>query len=175
MNIFQQSLKIILLIKEKKEDEESESRNVSLFNPFLFKKNKRKINKSKTTKMRMKTKTKVKRDEKLSSDKINVYMKEYLSTPFDDMDYEDAIKRDDRKFLVFFWERVRANNWILSIIFPGEKLKPRSIQILIFLLNIDLYFVVNGLYFNEDYISEVYHYEGEEHFFDFISRTNYNL
>ena len=160
---------------QEKEDEESESRNVSLFNPFLFKKNKRKINKSKTTKMRMKTKTKVKRDEKLSSDKINVYMKEYLSTPFDDMDYEDAIKRDDRKFLVFFWERVRANNWILSIIFPGEKLKPRSIQILIFLLNIDLYFVVNGLYFNEDYISEVYHYEGEEHFFDFISRTNYNF
>ena len=131
--------------------------------------------KSQSLKLKINKKTKNKKGENLNSNKINVYMKEYLSTPLDDMDYEDAIKRDDRKFLVFFWERVKANNWILSIIFPGEKLKPRSIHILIFLLNIDLYFVVNGLYFNEDYISEVYHYEGEEHFFDFISRTNYNF
>jgi len=160
---------------QEKEEEESDSKNVSLFNPFLFKKNKRTTKKSQTLKLKINKKTKNKKGENLNSNKINVYMKEYLSTPLDDMDYEDAIKRDDRKFLVFFWERVKANNWILSIIFPGEKLKPRSIHILIFLLNIDLYFVVNGLYFNEDYISEVYHYEGEEHFFDFISRTNYNF
>ena len=160
---------------QEKEEEESDSKNVSLFNPFLFKKNKRIKKKSNSLKFKKKGNSKAIKDEKLGSNKINAYMNEYLSTPFDDMDYEDAIKRDDRKFLIFFWERVKANNWILSIIFPGEKLKPRSIQILIFLLNIDLYFVVNGLYFNEDYISEVYHYEGEEHFFDFISRTNYNF
>jgi hypothetical protein len=102
-------------------------------------------------------------------------MKEYLSTNEDDMDYDDSIKKDKRKFCNFFWKRVKVNTWIINIIFSEEKLKPRSIRLLLFLLNIDLYFVINGLFFNEEYISEVYHSNKEEHFFDFVSRTNYNL
>ena len=44
-------------------------------------------------------------------------------------------------------------------------------KIIIFILNIILYFVVNGLFFSEAYISEVYNLEGEEGFFDFFPRA----
>ena len=38
-------------------------------------------------------------------------------------------------------------------------------------LNLFLYFIINGLFFNEDYISQVYHIEKEESFFDFFPRS----
>ena len=114
-------------------------------------------------------------NDKDKDNKINLFMKKYLSTSEDDMDYDNALEKDKRQFFNFLWERMKVNSWFINIIFSDEQLRPRTIRILIFILNIDLYFLVNGLYFNEDYISEVYHSAEKEHFFDFISRTNYNL
>ena len=114
-------------------------------------------------------------NDKDKDNKINLFMKKYLSTSEDDMDYDNAIEKDKRQFFNFLWERMKVNSWFINIIFSDEQLRPRTIRILIVILNIDLYFLVNGLYFNEDYISEVYHSAEKEHFFDFISRTNYNL
>ena len=43
---------------------------------------------------------------------------------------------------------------------------------MLFLLNIDLYLIVNGLFFSETFISELYHINDEdETFFSFIPRT----
>ena len=44
-------------------------------------------------------------------------------------------------------------------------------KIIIFILNIILYLIVNGLFFSESYVSEVYNLEGEEGFFDFFPRS----
>ena len=35
-------------------------------------------------------------------DDLNIDIKEYLSTDIDDMDYDDAIKKDNREFCTFF-------------------------------------------------------------------------
>ena len=164
------------------ENEDSEAKNLSLFGHLSFKNNKSKKEKGEDknkNKVKIRhsitNKNLIKTNNNRSNNKINKYMKEYLSTSKDDMDYEDAIKKDKRKFFNFFWERMKVNTWVVNIIFSEEKLKPRSIRFLLLILNIDLYFVINGLFFNEDYISEVYHSEEKEQFFDFISRTNYNL
>ena len=46
------------------------------------------------------------------------------------------------------------------------------IKFILFLLNIDLYFVVNGLFFSETYISDLYYTdETKETFFSFVPRT----
>ena len=46
------------------------------------------------------------------------------------------------------------------------------IKLILFSLNITLYFVVDGLFFNEEFISELYHTEDkDENFFSFIKRT----
>lgn len=49
--------------------------------------------------------------------------------------------------------------------------KPRTIKIIVFILNILLYFVINRLFINDDYISEVYYSEEKENFFSFIPRS----
>ena len=52
-----------------------------------------------------------------------------------------------------------------------DPLKTRGTKIMLFGLNIILYFVVNGLFFSEDYISEVYNSTEEEKFFTFFPRS----
>ena len=96
---------------------------------------------------------------------------EYLSTDVDDLEYDDALKRDSRSFCEFFHDRIIDNVVIVNTFYSDNSLKPRSIKIILFLINIDLYFVVNGLLFNEDYVSEVYHLETTDGFFTFLPRS----
>ena len=100
---------------------------------------------------------------------LNIDIKEYLSTEPDDMEYADAIKRDQRTFYEFFWEKSKINSIILSTFLLYEPLKPRPLKLLLFILDIDLYFFVNGLFFSEDYISEVFNVSNEG-FLKFIER-----
>jgi hypothetical protein len=99
------------------------------------------------------------------------YFNEYFETSVDDMDYDDAIVKDNRKFCVFFYETLKEKQIIASTFFASDPLKTRSIKIILFILNVILYFVVNGLFYNEDYVSEVYNLEEEEKFFSFLPRS----
>ena len=92
-------------------------------------------------------------------DDIDVNIEDYLSTEVDDMDYDDAIKKDKRTFCNYFVDRLKTNQIILNTFCYEEPLKPRAIKILLFILQIDLYFFVNGLFFNEEYVSQVFHLE----------------
>ena len=98
-------------------------------------------------------------------------MEEYLKPDFDDMDFDDALKYDNRTFCTFYCDRFNQKQIIMNTFFYKENLKPISIKILLFLLNIDLYFVVNGLFFNEEYISQLYHSTEKENFFSFMTRS----
>ena len=54
----------------------------------------------------------------------------------------------------------------------SDPINTRMIKLILFSLNIALYFVVVGLFFSEDYISQLYHInEDNETFFSFIPRT----
>ena len=55
--------------------------------------------------------------------------------------------------------------------YKTENLKPKSIKIIFLLLNIDLYFVVNGLFFSEEYLSELFNSTEKETFFSFFPRS----
>ena len=98
-------------------------------------------------------------------------MKEYLSTEIDDMDFEDAIKRDKRKFYEYFCDKLKINQILLSTFYAIDPLKPRAIKLLLFILDIELYLFINALFFNEDYISEFFHSTKEETFINFIIRS----
>jgi len=99
------------------------------------------------------------------------YFNEYLATSIEDMEYDDAIKKDNREFCQYFYETLKDKQIIAYTFFAKDPLKPRSIKIILFALNIILYFVINGLFFSEDYASEVYHLEEEETFFSFVPRS----
>ena len=86
------------------------------------------------------------------------------------MEFDDAIRKDKRKVCEFLSDNLKDNQIICNTFFAEDPLKPRSIKIILFLLNILLYFVINALFINDDYISEIYHLENEN-FFSFISRS----
>ena len=102
---------------------------------------------------------------------INININEYLSTEFDDMEYEDAIKKDKRTFFQYFSDKLKSDQIIINTFFIEEPLKPRPIKIIFFILDIDLYLFVNALFINEEYVSKVFNSTKKETFFSFIPRS----
>ena len=87
------------------------------------------------------------------------------------MEFDDAIVKDNRKFCEFFYETIKEKQAIANTFCAVDVLKTRTMKLIIFILNIILYLIVNGIFFSENYVSEVYNLEGEEGFFDFLPRS----
>ena len=96
-------------------------------------------------------------------------IEDYIKTDPDDMDYDNAIGRDKRTFCEYICENIKTDLLILNIFCNYEQLIPWPIKFLLFILNVDLYFFVNGLFFSEDYLDEML-YDKNVNLFDFISR-----
>ena len=95
---------------------------------------------------------------------------EYLETDIEDMIFEEIIERDKRTFCEYFKEKLKSNLMIIDAIFNNEPLKPRTIKLILYIINIDLYLVINALFINEDFISEVFSSEKDE-IFEIINRS----
>ena len=97
------------------------------------------------------------------------FFDEYLATSPDDMEYDDAIVLDKRKFSEHFLECLKEKQIIAHTFLAEDILKPRTMKIIVFILNFILYFVVNGLFFSESVISELFEVdEDDENFFSYI-------
>ena len=106
----------------------------------------------------------------------NLDIQEYLKPELDDMIYDDAIKYDERTFCEFFIEKLKEKQKIMDTFYHKEKIRPISIKIILLLLNINLYFVINGLFFNETYIIKLYNSnDDEENFFSYLYRSINNF
>ena len=150
-------------LNNKSNEEQSSNNNI-----FIFKK-----------KLSIKEKDTQTKQNKIKSNKFKVndvsinkkaFFDDYLSTSLDDLDYEDAVKNDKRSFCKYIGESIISNQMLVSIFFNTEPLRPISIKIIFFNLTLDLFFTVNGLFYSESYISEIYHSENEK-FFSFFPRS----
>ena len=101
----------------------------------------------------------------------SIFYKEYFSESLDEMDFDDAIILDKRKFYEYLSDNLKDKQIILNTFCSYDPFKPRSIKIMIFLLNFFLYFVINALFINDEYTSEIYYLKDEEKFFSFIPRA----
>jgi hypothetical protein len=79
-----------------------------------------------------------------------------LSTDPDEMDFEDVLERDKRTFCQYFWENIKNKQLIVNAFFITNKLKPKSIKIMAFILYINFIFLINGLMYSESYLIELY-------------------
>ena len=104
------------------------------------------------------------------SSKNIIDMKEYLSISFDENDYDDVIDKEKRKFCPYFWEKFQMNQIFINTFFIREPLRPHSLKILVLIMTIELYFVINALFYNEDYLSDLFYSTKEEKFYSFILR-----
>jgi hypothetical protein len=128
----------------------------------------------KVTLMPMKEKTKEGIDPNFleNGKKLKKFFKEYLETSPDEMEYDDAIKKDKRKLWEYFFDIIKERQSLSYTFISSDPINTRMIKLILFSLNIALYFVVNGLFFSESFISELYHTdEKDETFFSFIPRT----
>ena len=94
-----------------------------------------------------------------------------MKTEIDDMDYYSAVKKDNRKFCVYFFDKLKNNQIILNTFCIKDPLRPKTIKIILLVLNIILYLFINALFFNENYVSEIFNSKKEEKFFTFIPRS----
>ena len=107
-------------------------------------------------------------------DDLNINIVEYLKTQYDDMDYDEAIRKDHRKFSECFTEKVKTNHLIINTFWVDEYIKPKSIKILLLILQFILYFFINGLFYDEEYIGKIYHLD-KDTFFTMAERFFDNL
>ena len=99
------------------------------------------------------------------------FFEEYMSTSPDDMEYDDAIVKDKRKFCQHLKENLLEKQIITITFINEDPLKPKTIKIMVFILSLILYFVVDGLFFSEEVISEIYNAdENKENFFSYLNR-----
>ena len=109
----------------------------------------------------------IRKDEEYSK-----FFEEYLATSLDDLEYDDAKILDHRTFCEYLKEILKKKQMIAFTFISSDPFKFRSIKIMVFILNIMLYFVVIGLFYNEDYINTLFNLdEKEEHFFSYITRS----
>ena len=104
--------------------------------------------------------------------KDNKFFEEYLSTNPDDMELDDALIKDKRKFSECLVENLKEKQMIAFTFFSDDPIKIRIMRIILFILNINLYFVITGLFYSEEYIAELYTIkEEDDKFFSYISRS----
>jgi len=96
---------------------------------------------------------------------------EYLKTSMDDLDYEETIAREKRKLYRMFLDKLIVKQMIVDLFYNNNWIIPRSIKFIFFILRIDLYIVVNALFYSEEYITELFYSEEKEKFFSFVPRS----
>jgi hypothetical protein len=101
----------------------------------------------------------------------NINMEDYLKPDLDDLEFDDAIKYDQRSLDEFLSERLKEKQIIMNTFYYKENLRPMSIKIVLFLINIDLYFIINGLFFSEEYLSQLFNSNEEDSFFSYFPRS----
>ena len=111
--------------------------------------------------------------EKLSKTNSNdkPFFEDYLSTYPDDMEFDDALVKDNRKFRECFVENLKEKQMIAFTFFANDPIKIKIMKIILLILNINLYFVINGLFYSEEFITELYEINDDENFFIYIPRS----
>ena len=100
----------------------------------------------------------------------DILLDDYLETEFKDMAFDEIIKKEKRSFCEYFGEQIRLNLIIINVIFKNEPFRPRTIKLLLLIIDIVLYLFINALFINEEYISELFISKNES-FFSFIPNT----
>ena len=108
--------------------------------------------------------------EKLSENKLEDF-KEYLAPDIDDLEFEDILLIDKRTFKDYFIESLNEKLIFLKTFKVKDNFLPTSLKVILLTLTLVLYIVINGFFYGDDDISEIYHIEGEDTFFGFFPRS----
>jgi hypothetical protein len=97
-------------------------------------------------------------------------IKDLLSESFDETDFDDVLDCEKRKFCEYFSDNFKNNQIFIKTFCIHEIFRPRSLKILILIMTIELYFVINALFYNEEYLSQLFNSNQKDSFFSFVPR-----
>ena len=162
-------------VKSEKKTEKSKMEKNKNVNNKNEKNNKKVLNIFKSTESNEMLETiqnDIKKDEKSEKKgkEGDIDFEEYLATDPGDMDYDDAIKLDERSYCQFFADNLKERVLFANTFIEQDPLRPITIKTMVLILTLVFYFFINGFFFNEEYISKVYNLD-EDKFFDFIPRS----
>ena len=80
--------------------------------------------------------------------------KEYNEKQLYELDYEEAIIYDKRSFCKMLWFLLKERHTLINTFCSQSHLKPFPTKLLVFIFNLSCYCVINGLFFNEEYVSK---------------------
>ena len=80
------------------------------------------------------------------------------------MNYDDALKHDKRNFILYYWSLLRTKHILLFAIIPSNDYNSTLIKICLFLFSFALYYTINGLFFTDSTIHEIYEEKGKYNF-----------
>ena len=95
----------------------------------------------------------------------------YLSTHLNEMRFNDAMIKDKRLFFDYFCDKLKKKQVILELFLVDDPLKPKTLKVLLLILDIEICFCVNAMFINEDYVSKIFHSTKEENFISFLPRS----
>ena len=145
------------------------SNEIILNSPKELTKNKNLIKKEE--KKVLNEKSKIKHNQNNNFIKYDENINEFFDTTFNELDYDEVIEEDKRTFCQYYVEKLKESQKIINCFFIYEVLIPKSLKIAVFILTIDLYFLINGIFYSDSYISEIFNSTEKETLFSFIPRS----
>ena len=114
--------------------------------------------------------------QKTNENEDKIFFEEYLAVNPDDMELDDALVEDKRTFSECLVENLKEKQMIIFTFFSTDPIKIRIMRIILLILNVNLYFVITGFFYDEEYIGELYTIKDEdENFFSYITRSTDKL
>ena len=89
----------------------------------------------------------------------------HTENELNNLEYELALEKDKRTYLQYYWSLLKKKQLILFTFLPSEDYNLISIKILLFLMSFSLSFTINGFFFTDETMHNVYENNGV---FDFI-------
>ena len=72
--------------------------------------------------------------------------------------------------MFIFLQKFQNNQIFINTFYIKEPFRPRSLKCLVLIMTIELYFEINAMFYNEDYLTELFYSNEEEKFYSFIKR-----
>ena len=88
--------------------------------------------------------------------------------------YKEALKIDKRNYFQYYISLIKRKQIIIFTFFTKDDYNPKIIKISLFLLNFSLYFTINGFFFNDSTMHQIYVDKGSFNFIYQIPQLLYS-
>ena len=102
------------------------------------------------------------------------YIIKLNDTELNSLDYKDAIKYDKRTYFQYYLSLIKLKQKIIFTFYTYNDYNSRSIKICLFFFSFSLCLIINGLFFNDSTMHEIYEDKGKYNFIYQIPQILYS-